>query len=154
MFICATRNEAKLRYNLMNTTNSYVFQYSHTPLVPYLPDVYPYGLYGFAGHALDVVSVFGFPVNNTRFRPDDQTLSMRMILYWTNFAKTGDPNAGTITLPIVVDNVDSLPTWPRYSVGKEEYLDMDSFSQMTVRTKLREMHCDFFMDPEGFLKDK
>ena len=34
-------------------------------------------------------SVFAWPINNTMFRPDDQTISMRMVLYWTNFAKTG-----------------------------------------------------------------
>ena len=63
-----------------------------------------------------------------------------------------NPNLGTRQLPIVVGNVDSLPTWPRYSNGKEEFLDMDSFSQTTVRKSIRDKHCDFLMDPEGFLK--
>lgn len=36
----------------------------------------------------------------------DRTLSTQMIGYWTNFAKTGDPNGS------------GLPTWPRYDTGK------------------------------------
>jgi carboxylesterase type B len=54
-FICASREEAKLRSKLMNSTNVYLFQYSHAPLVPYLPSLYPYGLFGFAGHAIEII---------------------------------------------------------------------------------------------------
>ena len=54
-FICPTRNEAKKRAQLLKTTNVYLYQYSHTPLVPYLASVYPYGTFDFAGHALDIV---------------------------------------------------------------------------------------------------
>ncbi|CAB4026909.1 Hypothetical predicted protein, partial [Paramuricea clavata] len=63
-----------------------------------------------------------------------------------------DPNSGTRKLPIVVDKFDSLPLWPQYSDSNEEFLDMESFSQMTVRTKLREKYCTFLNDPEGFIK--
>jgi hypothetical protein len=55
MMICGSRQEAKLRSKHMNTTNVYAFQYSHAPLVNYIPWLYPYGVFGFAGHALDVV---------------------------------------------------------------------------------------------------
>jgi hypothetical protein len=63
-----------------------------------------------------------------------------------------DPNSGTRKLPIVVDKVDSLPLWPQHSESNEEFLDMESFSQMTVRTKLREKHCEFLNDPEAFIE--
>ncbi len=55
MFICASRQEAKLRSTFMNATNVYLFQYSHAPLVTYITYLYPYGVFGFAGHGLDVV---------------------------------------------------------------------------------------------------
>ena len=52
----------------------------------------------------------------------------------------------------MVDNVNALPTWPQHSDSEEEFLDMESYSQMTVRTKLRKTHCEFLKDPEGFLE--
>ena len=52
----------------------------------------------------------------------------------------------------MVDNVDTLPLWPQHSDSNEEFLDMESFSQMTVRTKLREKHCEFLNDPERFIE--
>ena len=54
-FICPTRHEAKIRAQLLNTTNVYLYQYSHTPLVLYIAMLYPYGTFDFAAHGLDVV---------------------------------------------------------------------------------------------------
>ena len=54
-FICATRDEVKIRAQFLNTTNVYLYQYSHTPLVPYITWLYPYGTFEFAAHALDLV---------------------------------------------------------------------------------------------------
>ena len=55
MVICASRQEAKLRSKFMNASCVYLFQYSHTPLVTYFTFIYPYGIFGFAGHGLDVM---------------------------------------------------------------------------------------------------
>jgi len=60
-----------------------------------------------AFHADDVAYVFG--TLDTRadyqWRPEDYKLSELMQTYWTNFAKTGNPNA------------DGLPNWPTYNAG-------------------------------------
>ena len=53
-FICASKREAELRSKLTNASNVYLFQYSHAPLVTYSAYLYPYGVFGFAGHGLDV----------------------------------------------------------------------------------------------------
>jgi para-nitrobenzyl esterase len=58
----------------------------------------------FAFHSDDIEYVFG--TLDTRpgwtVRPEDRTLSDQMMGYWTNFAKTGDPNGA------------GLPVWPKY----------------------------------------
>ncbi len=44
-----------------------------------------------------------------KFTPDQQRLSETMITYWTNFAKTGDPNSA------------GVPTWPPYSSAADQF---------------------------------
>jgi para-nitrobenzyl esterase len=68
---------------------------------------FPFSL---AYHSDDLEYVFG--TLDTRpgamWRPEDRKLSEQVMGYWTNFAKTGDPNG------------PGLPEWPKY--GKDDAL--------------------------------
>jgi para-nitrobenzyl esterase len=67
-----------------------------------------------AFHSLEVPYVFG-ALNDREWQwlpatADDVALSDLMQVYWTNFAKTGNPNA------------PGLPNWPTWSDDKKEFL--------------------------------
>jgi para-nitrobenzyl esterase len=72
-----------------------------------LPSKYHPGTFAF--HSDDIEYVFG--TLDTRpgetIRPEDRTLSEQMMGYWTNFAKSGDPNGA------------GLPPWPKYGASDE-----------------------------------
>jgi para-nitrobenzyl esterase len=59
----------------------------------------------FAFHSDDIEYVFGALDTRPGWKvsADDRKLSDEMMTYWTNFAKTGDPNGG------------GLPNWPKYN---------------------------------------
>jgi len=93
------------------TGTSPVYRY-HFEL-PALPSKYHRGTFAF--HSDEIEYVFG--TLDTRpgetIRPEDRILSDQMMRYWTNFAKTGNPNG------------KGLPEWPAYDKA-DRLIHLDS----------------------------
>jgi para-nitrobenzyl esterase len=89
----------------------------------------------FAFHSDDIEYVFG--TLDTRpgavWREEDRKLSDQMMTYWTNFARTGDPNGA------------GLPTWPKYGEG-DPVLHLDS--PVTSRPDENRARYEFWMNDE------
>ena len=84
-------------------------------------------------HSLELPYVFGqlgSPVWNwLPFQKLDEALVAAMQSYWTNFAKTGDPNAA------------GLPRWPPYNPASDEYLEFGNDGRVRARKGDRPTFC-------------
>ncbi|XP_006894494.1 PREDICTED: bile salt-activated lipase-like [Elephantulus edwardii] len=91
-------------------TYTYLFSYpSRTPIFPNSKG---------ADHGDDVQYVFGQPfATPLKYGPEDRTLSEAMIAYWTNFARTGDPNMGHSAVPT---------HWDPYTLENDNYLEINN----------------------------
>ena len=63
----------------------------------------------------------------------DARLSDVMQRYWTNFAKTGDPNG------------PGLPKWPKFDAKSRDYVEFAT-SGATAKQGLRRPFCDLFIE--------
>ncbi|XP_033759641.1 uncharacterized protein LOC117341889 [Pecten maximus] len=94
-------------------TNSNTFQYyfSNQPEFDPVIGVVPDWFVG-AGHAAELELLF---VNTEYLKAKDRLLSAKMMSYWTNFAKNGNPNTGR-----------SVPYWPEFDETFRQYINLDT----------------------------
>ena len=115
-----------------NTGQAPVYRYRFD--LPSPPsEMHPEGRYAF--HSDELEYVFGkLDVRpGSTWRPEDRKLSEQMVAYWTNFARTGDPNE------------EGLPHWPRYDMGKE-LIHLDS--PITVSPDSSRSQFEFLLNKE------
>ncbi len=89
-----------------------------------------------AAHGTEVPYVFGNlarVANAPKYDATDQQVSAAMQNYWTNFAKTGDPNGS------------SLPRWPKFDAAGRAYLEFTDAGPV-VREGLRREACDLYTE--------
>jgi para-nitrobenzyl esterase len=91
------------------TGQSTVYRYEFDDAPPTTPSRGAY-------HSAEIEFVFeALPSKDLPWRPEDTRLSDLMSTYWTNFAKTGDPNG------------QGVPAWPPYSATSDNMVMHLSF---------------------------
>jgi para-nitrobenzyl esterase len=80
---------------------------------------------------------FGPP--NVKYNATDQQVSDAMEQYWTNFAKTGDPNRGASA------DDRKLPPWPKFDATSRAYIEFTEGGPV-AREGLRRPFCDLFIE--------
>jgi para-nitrobenzyl esterase len=126
-FRCGT--VAELIWHSRNGNRLYQFQFSRVP-----PGRESVG----AAHGSEIPYVFGtldaagVAPNAPKYDAVDKTVSDQMQQYWTNFAKTGDPNGG------------SLPKWEKFDPNARAYMDLTAEGPI-ARQGLRREARDLFV---------
>ena len=72
-------------------------------------------------HSADIKYVFG---DERHMRGADKELSALMIAYWTNFARSGDPN------------MEGLPLWPAVTVLQDSAVVLSSYPEVKVEVEV------------------
>jgi len=94
---------------------AYEFNDEDAPEIFLPPVSYPYG----AAHASELqyffpaASLTHLPAPPPELRPDERKLSRAMMHYWTQFAKTGDPNE------------PKTPSWAAYASALDEFQSLE-----------------------------
>jgi para-nitrobenzyl esterase len=94
MFRCPARRLA--RAVAVQGTSTYLYSFEH----------------GTAIHADELTPLLGWEHNAFSVLPPPAGLQQAMQAYWTNFARTGDPNG------------QELPTWPTYDVAGDRHMTL------------------------------
>ena len=124
-FRCGTVAELVWHTNAQNA--GYQFQFSRSA-----PEKEALG----APHGSEVAFVFGTldtQSNPPHYTAADHQLSETMQQYWTNFAKTGDPNGA------------NLPKWPGFDTKTRAYLDLTNSGAVPGK-ELRGPVCELYRE--------
>jgi para-nitrobenzyl esterase len=112
IFACNSRVAAKA---LSTTTPTFVYEFND-PAAPqmFLPPAAGFTSYG-AYHASELQYLWALRptlATTPALTTDQKALGAIMVKYWTNFAKTGDPNS------------TGLPAWPMYTAATDSILSL------------------------------
>ncbi|XP_015269464.1 PREDICTED: bile salt-activated lipase [Gekko japonicus] len=131
IFLVPTQRALELHAQNAKSGKTYSYVFSQPSRMP----VYPSWVG--ADHADDLQYVFGKPfATPLGYRAQHRTVSKAMIAYWTNFARTGDPNKGESTVPI---------GWVPYDPQQGYYLDINKdINYDSVKQGLRAPYVQFW----------
>jgi para-nitrobenzyl esterase len=126
MFRCPSTAVAAWRSAAHHPTYEYQFEHA-------IPGQEAQG----AVHSADLPYVFGFFPKSGNisggFGETDYKLADLIEKYWTNFARTGNPNGS------------GLATWHEYD-GSEAYISFAEDGQVVPNSRLRQRHCEIYRE--------
>ncbi|XP_050176257.1 bile salt-activated lipase-like [Myiozetetes cayanensis] len=131
IFLVPTQWTLNLHLQNAQSGKTYSYLFSQPSRMP----VYPSWVG--ADHADDLQYVFGKPFTTPLgYLPKHRTVSKAMIAYWTNFARSGDPNKGNSDVPV---------SWPAYTSKDAYYLEInDKINKNSVKKDLRSQYVTFW----------
>ncbi|XP_076025621.1 bile salt-activated lipase-like [Genypterus blacodes] len=135
IFLVPTQAALYLHANNATTGRTYSYVFSEPNRMGGIGRPYPSWMG--ADHADDLQYVFGKPFSSPlAYWPSHRDVSRYIIAYWTNFARTGDPNQGNMKVPT---------PWPKFSSSAHQYLDINAKMGVdSVRQKLRVRYVHFW----------
>ncbi|XP_028395425.1 acetylcholinesterase-like [Dendronephthya gigantea] len=91
-------------------------------------------------HGTDLQYVLGAPIEEPRvFNDKERKLSLRMMSYWSNFAKYGNPTAGQRNV---------LPKWPKFENTTGKFVKFKVMDNLEIGQNFRDENCAIWREIE------
>ncbi|XP_036983634.2 bile salt-activated lipase isoform X1 [Artibeus jamaicensis] len=131
LFLMPTKMALAQHRTNAKSAKTYSYLFSHPSRMPIYPS------WVGADHADDIQYVFGKPFSTPLgYRAQDRTVSKAMIAYWTNFARTGDPNMGHLAVPT---------HWDPYTLENGNYLEINKkIDSTSMKQHLRSDYLNYW----------
>ncbi|KAL2099540.1 hypothetical protein ACEWY4_003934 [Coilia grayii] len=131
VFLVPTQAALYLHNSVATTASTYSYLFSQPSRMPAYPS------WMGADHADDLQYVFGKPfATPLGYWPKHRDVSGYMIAYWTNFARTGNPNKGESGVPV---------TWPAFNNQTHQYVEINHrMGRNSVKQKMRLRYVNYW----------
>ncbi|XP_056298967.1 acetylcholinesterase [Pseudoliparis swirei] len=89
-------------------------------------------------HGYEIEFVFGLPLEKRlNYTLEEEKLSKRMMRFWANFARTGNPNVNND------GTADNKRRWPQFTVSEQKHVGLNT-EPLKVHKGLRNQMCAFW----------
>ncbi|XP_071943256.1 acetylcholinesterase-like [Antedon mediterranea] len=143
MFVCPTEKTAR-QLVTVGKENVYLYKMTHLPSRSFwsMSGMEDLG----TAHCEDLPFVFGMHYNEENYLfykklpAEEVRLTNAMMTYWSNFAKTGDPNNSGGDSNLVL----AYPKWPKFTLAEHSYKDISTTMQNSNVLNFKQ--CTFIND--------
>ncbi|KAM9744723.1 bile salt-activated lipase-like isoform 2-T2 [Menidia menidia] len=141
LFLVPTQEALQLHATQSRGARTYSYLFTMETRIPGFPRWVE------AEHSEELQYLFGKPFSTPLgYFPRHRDLAAYMLAYWTNFAKTGDPNRGGSRVPV---------PWPPFTNPQRAYLMINSrMSRSSVGYNLRSPQVEYWTETYSRLPDQ